>query len=70
MTNFTSLKFDKNWNAIHNNVSQKWSGKRGRKSTYNANDMFFMSLCVLKHCQQYDLTAELFSSSSCFKDVR
>lgn len=63
MCNFTAGEFDQIWMLIFDHVSTTWNVGRGKKSNLTGKDMLFMSLCVLKHGQQWELTARLFKIS-------
>ena len=61
MCNFDSTQFFELWIMIEDYVSKNWNVGRGKRTQYKAQDVLFMTLTVLKHGQQWNFTARLFS---------
>ena len=49
MTNFTPSQFNQLFNYIEEKVNTLYLSGRGRRTTHTPKDIFFMTLCTLKH---------------------
>ncbi|GMF22393.1 unnamed protein product [Phytophthora fragariaefolia] len=64
MTNFAPLEFKRLWGLVGNHLTMNWNTGRDRKSAYNAKDVLFMTLTVLKNCGKWDVVAPVFKVKS------
>lgn len=53
MTNFSKEEFDILWDTLRHDVLFAWQRGKGRKHKTTAKDAFFMTICVLKHCNSW-----------------
>ena len=53
-------EFNRVWNQVQEHMSPRYNTGRGSKSPNKAKDLFFMSVCVLKHGSKWNLMAYLF----------
>ena len=60
MTNMTSVEFNLLWKDMRECIEARWNRGRGRRCNYEAKDVLFMILTVLKHAGQWDLLAHVF----------
>ena len=53
MTNFTKAEFEILWETLRPDVLFAWQRSKGRKHKTSAKDAFFMTICVIKHCNAW-----------------
>ena len=60
MTNFSRQIFDRIYTKISTCVTNSWNTGRGRKTSYRAKDVFFMTLSTLKTGGHWEYMASMF----------
>lgn len=50
---------------LTDHVSTAWNSGRGKNTNFIGKDIFFKSLCVIKHGQQWEFMARAFKLSFC-----
>ena len=60
MTNFSRQEFDRIYTKTSNCVTNSWNTGRGRKTSYRAKDVLFMTLSTLKTGGHWDYMASMF----------
>ncbi|ETP41621.1 hypothetical protein F442_11245 [Phytophthora nicotianae P10297] len=63
-TNFSQAEFDRIWERIEDFVAANWGVGRGKKPEEAPKDVFFMSVCAMKHCGKWDTVAHMFDKGS------
>ncbi|KUF76251.1 hypothetical protein AM587_10011470 [Phytophthora nicotianae] len=63
-TNFSQAEFDRIWERIEDFVAANWGVGRGKKPEEAPKDVFFRSVCAMKHCGKWDTVAHMFDKGS------